>query len=127
MNDTIEDAINDFADRASIDDITNFANVFVTAKRTGGNIISIIRYTSNVISEKIEIQNEIEVLVSSKQFEHKILSLLVPSMIIYLQVGSPGYLDVMYTTLGGRILMTICLILFAVSYKIGKKITNIEV
>lgn len=127
MNDTIEDAINDFADRASIDDITNFANVFVTAKRTGGNIISIIRYTSNVISEKIEIQNEIEVLVSSKQFEHKILSLLVPSMIIYLQVGSPGYLDVMYTTFGGRILMTICLILFAVSYKIGKKITNIEV
>ncbi|GKX30627.1 hypothetical protein SH1V18_31070 [Vallitalea longa] len=127
MNETIEDAIDEFAYRASIDDITNFANVFVTAKRTGGNIISIIRYTSNVISEKIEIQNEIEVLVSSKQFEQKILSLLVPAMIVYLQIASPGYLDVMYTTIGGRILMTVCLMLFVVSYKIGKKITDIEV
>ncbi|MCT4685998.1 type II secretion system F family protein [Vallitalea sp.] len=127
MNETIEDAIQDFASRASIDDITNFSNVFVTAKRTGGNIISIIRYTSNVISEKIEIHNEIEVLVSSKQFEHRILSLLVPGIIIYLQMSSPGYLEVMYSTITGRILMTVCLILFTVSYRVGKKITDIEV
>lgn len=127
MNETIEDAIQDFASRASIDDITNFSNVFITAKRTGGNIISIIRYTSNVISEKIEIQSEIEVLVSSKQFEQSILSLLVPGIIIYLQLSSPGYLDVMYSTLLGRILMTVCLILFAISYKVGRKITDIEV
>ncbi|GMQ57661.1 hypothetical protein AN1V17_20560 [Vallitalea sediminicola] len=127
MNETIEDAIQDFASRASIDDITNFSNVFITAKRTGGNIISIIRYTSNMISEKIEIQSEIEVLVSSKQFEQSILSLLVPGIIIYLQISSPGYLDVMYSTLLGRILMTVCLILFAISYKVGRKITDIEV
>jgi tight adherence protein B len=127
MNETIEDAIQDFASRAAIDDISNFSNVFITAKRTGGNIINIIRYTSNVISEKIEIQNEIEVLVASKQFEQRILSLLVPGMIVYLQISSPGYLDVMYSTITGRILMTVCLILFAVSYKVGKKIIDIEV
>lgn len=127
MNETIEDAINDFASRAMIDDITNFANVITTAKRTGGNIISIIRYTSNIICEKIEIKNEIEVSVANKQFEQKILSLLVPLIIIYLQISSPGYLDVMYSTIGGRILMTICLTLFLISYKVGKKITNIEV
>lgn len=127
MNETIEEAILDFAARASIDDITNFSNVFITAKRTGGNIINIIRYTSSMINEKIEIQHEIEVLVVGKQFEQKILSLLVPAIIIYLQISSPGYLDVMYSTLGGRILMTICLLLFAISYKVGKKIMDIEV
>jgi tight adherence protein B len=127
MNETIEEAILDFAKRASIDDITNFANVFITAKRTGGNIIRIIKYTSTVISEKMEIQNEIEVLISNKKFEQKILSLLVPGIIIYLQISSPTYLDVMYSTIRGRILMTICLILFVISYKIGEKIMDIEV
>lgn len=127
MNETIEEAIEDFAKRASIDDITNFSNVFTTAKRTGGNIISIIAYTSRTISEKMEIQNEIEVLVASKQFEQKILSLLVPLIIVYLQISSPGYLNVMYTSLQGRVLMTISLIIFMISYKVGQKITNIEV
>lgn len=127
MNETIEEAIEDFAKRASIDDISNFSNVFTTAKRTGGNIISIIAYTSRTISEKMEIQNEIEVLVASKQFEQKILSLLVPLIIVYLQISSPGYLNVMYTSLQGRVLMTVSLLLFLVSYKIGQKIMDIEV
>jgi tight adherence protein B len=127
MNETIEEAISDFANRAKIDDISNFSDVLITAKRTGGNIISIIRYTSNIICEKIEIKNEIEVSVANKQFEQKVLSLLVPLIIIYLQISSPGYLDVMYSTIGGRILMTIGLVLFVISYKLGKKITDIEV
>lgn len=127
MNETIEEAIEDFAKRGDIDDIINFSNVFTTAKRTGGNIISIIAYTSRTISEKMEIQSEIEVLVTSKKFEQKILSLLVPLMIVYLQISSPGYLDVMYTTPQGRVLMTIALILFIMSYKVGQKITDIEV
>lgn len=127
MNEIIEDVLQDFAKRAEVEEITNFSDVFITAKRTGGDLISIINYTTSIINEKIEIQQEIEVLITSKQFEQRILTLLVPLIIVYLQVSSPGYLNVMYTTITGRILMTIALILYLFSYILGKKITEIEV
>ena len=39
----VEDALAGFAARSGVDDIAGFADVFATAKRTGGNIIAIIR------------------------------------------------------------------------------------
>jgi tight adherence protein B len=94
MNETVENAIYDLALRSNIDDITNFSNVFITTKRTGGDLIKIIKYTTNIINEKIEVENEIQVLITQKKYEYRILMLLVPLIIIYLQTISPQYLQV---------------------------------
>ena len=40
---------------------------------------------------------------------------------------SPGYLDVMYTTLAGRIVMTAALAAVYVAYRMIDKITAIEI
>lgn len=127
MNETIEDAIYDLSLRANIEDINNFSNVFITTKRTGGDLVKTIKYTTNVINEKMEVENEIEVLVTQKKYEYKILMLLVPLIIIYLQMVSPNYLYATYNSFAGNFIMTIGLILYSISYLLGDKITNIEV
>lgn len=127
MNDSIESALLDFALRAEDEDITNFTNVFITAKRTGGNLVEIMKYTTTTINEKLEIMENINVLITGKKYEQKILALLVPFIVIYLHVFSSGFLDVMYNTLRGRIAMTIALILYLVSFIVSKKVVDIEV
>lgn len=127
MNESIENALLDFALRAEDEDITNFTNVFITAKRTGGNLVEIMKYTNTIINEKMEIMENIEILVTNKKYEQKILALLVPFIILYLRVFSSGFLDVMYQTIKGRIAMSIALALYIISFVVGKRVVNIEV
>ena len=127
MNETVEDVLNDLAKRSNLEEIKNFSNVLTTCKRTGGDLVKIIKYTTSVINEKMEIESNIDVVVTQKKYEYKILLLLVPFIIIYLRIISPSYLDIVYETLFGKIVMTFCLLLYGISYIIGEKITNIEV
>lgn len=127
MNDSIESALLDFALRAEDEDITNFTNVFITAKRTGGNLVEIMKYTTTTINEKMMIMENINVLITGKKYEQKILAFLVPFIIIYLHLFSSGFLEVMYKTLRGRIAMTAALLLYIVSFIVSKKVVDIEV
>lgn len=127
MNITIERVLDDFARRANIDDILMFSAVFSTAKRTGGDLIKIIKNASNSIGDKIEVKREIKTMIASKKFESKIMSIIPFAIIIYLKLFSPGFLDPLYNNLVGFIIMTILLIIYLFAYKISENIMNIEV
>ena len=63
----MEEVIGDFAGRSHIEDIGTFANIFGIAKRTGGNLIEIIRNTTQIIADKIETKTEIDTMVASQK------------------------------------------------------------
>ena len=69
MNNTTESMFSQFAERAHLEDIENFVDIFVTCKRTGGDLIEVMRSTSNTIGEKIEVKQEIETTISGKKYE----------------------------------------------------------
>ncbi len=127
MNETVASALLDFAERADMEEIYNFAQIFVLAKKSGGDLISIIRDTTRMINEKLEVQKEIDVLIAQKKYEQKILSYIVPAMIVFFSLSSPDFLEPLYSTILGRIIMTFALALYLISGYIGKKIVEIEV
>jgi len=45
----------------------------------------------------------------------------------YVDITSKGYFDVMYTTMAGRVIMTICLGVYLIAYYLAQKIMQIEV
>ncbi|MCX7745771.1 MAG: type II secretion system F family protein [Clostridia bacterium] len=126
MNETVESALADFAARADIDDITNFVDVFTICKSTGGNLIEVIRNTSNVIHQKIEIKNEIEVLIAEQKFSQKILNVMPFGLIIMISTSSPEFIKPLYSP-KGYVVMSIVLVLLVISYFISKKIVDIKV
>lgn len=127
MNQPIESVLNEFADRTHIEDIQNFADVFQICKRTGGNLIQVIKNTSDIINDKISIKQEIQTLISQRKFEQKVLNVLPLCMIFLISSTAPDFMSKMYTTVNGRIAMTVALGLFVAGYFISKKITDIEV
>lgn len=108
----IEDALRDFADRAQMEDITNFADVFVTCKRTGGDLVEVVRRTSSVIGEKLDIKQEIAVTISQKKFESKAMFAAPFLFLIFLSLTSPDFLTPLYTGAGYIISSIALLILF---------------
>ena len=127
MNRSVEQALLDFALRSGLDDVKNFAEVFSTAKRSGGELVSIISHTADVIRDKVQVREEILTMTASKQFELKIMNLIPFFIVIYIDFTSPGFFQIMYTTGAGRILMTICMILYMIAYQTAKRIMEIEI
>lgn len=126
MNETIDHALLDFAARAGLDDISSFADVFIICKNTGGNLVEVIKNTANIINQKIEIKNEIQVLISEQKLSHRILSIIPFGLLILLLLTSPDYIKPLYT-IKGHLVMLLVLIFLLISYYIGSKITDIRV
>ena len=127
MNETVEYALADFARRAHIEDVDNFVDVVYTCKRTGGNIVEVIKNTSNIINDKVEIKQEINMLLTERRLEQKVLNILPILMIILLSLSAGDYIKPVFTTAAGRVVMSISLVLITAAYMISKKIMNINV
>ena len=127
LSEPVEPLICDFAARSGVEDIENFAAVFSAAKRMGGNIGAIVRDAAESIQSRIEVEREIEASLASKRFEQRIMTAMPAGIIVYMRLGSPGFLDIMYTTLLGRLIMTVCLILYGAAVWWSRKIVTIEV
>lgn len=127
LNNTLENLLLDLAKRSRVEEIENFAEVFSAAKRTGGDLIAIIRNTILCISQKEETKMEIETCLSAKRLEQKIMSGVPFMILIYVGAASPGFLDVMYYNPAGICIMSLCLVMYVAAYMWGKKIVDIEV
>ena len=108
-------------------DIQDFAQVFAVAKRSGGNMTDIIERTIGVISKKISVEKEIEVLVSAKRLEARIMNCVPFFIIFYISITSPGFFDSLYHNIFGIVLMTICMVIYIISYVLSERIVNITV
>ena len=127
VNQNIEEIFSDFGERSGLEDIQNFSNIFEISKRTGGNLVDIIRQTSSIISEKIEVKLEMDTMLSGKKMEQKVLT-VIPILVVFLLTEfSGGFVDVLFTTLVGRITSTIVLLTIVIGYFWSKKITDIEI
>lgn len=127
MNVPVETAWQEFAGRSGTDDIENFARVIRAAKRTGGELNSIIMRTADTIGDKIRIKEEILTQTAEKRLEQKVMSIIPIVIVLYIEVTSPGFFGVMYETAAGRIIMTVCLAAYIAAILIGQKILEIEV
>lgn len=120
----VEDLLLNFAKRSGLDDVQNFADVFRVAIRQGANIKDIIFSTRDVIGDKIEIEMEINTLMSGNKNELYIM--MVMPLIIIVSLGGLGS----GTSDNGAVnivVKVIALGLFALAYWLGKKFTRIEI
>jgi tight adherence protein B len=108
-------------------DIQEFALVFNVAKRSGGNMTEIIERTINVISQKINTEKEIDVLISAKRLESRIMNCVPFFIIFYISLTSPGFFGVLYHNPIGYGVMTVCTAIYIISFLLSEKIVNIKV
>jgi len=127
LNCTVEQVFFELAERTQVEDIHNFAWILYTAKRTGGDLLKITRNTSNIISERIEVSREIRTVIAAKKLESNIMSFVPAAIIAYLRLGCRGFLDSLYGSPRGILIMTILFSVYIAAYVASLKIIKIEV
>lgn len=123
----VEELFLDLGMRSQVEDIENFASVFYTAKRTGGDMDKVIQKVARMLGDKIDVKKEIETTLAAKKSEQLIMSFMPAGIILYLQLTSPGFLSVLYGNIFGCCAMTICLGIYGAAYFLGTKIVDIDV
>ena len=124
-NVNLEDVLDDWARRAKIPDITDFAEVFRIAKRSGGDLPGILHNTAELISDRIEVQREIGTQIAAKKMEQGIMDLVPFGIILYIDATSPGFFDSLYGNAFGVILMSVLLGVYLAAYLLAEKILKI--
>ncbi len=127
MRTPVEKAFLEMSDKFKSEDMTSFAEVFRFAKRLGGNYVENIRQCALKISDKLELQNEIQMAVAEKQFELNVMIAMPVGILSYMKLTSPDFMSSIYHNTFGICMMTACIVIYLFSIFLGKKITDIRV
>ncbi len=116
----------DFAERSGCEDINNFVQVYMTCRTMGGDLEKVLKNTTDILVDKMNIDREIKTLTAQKKFEGKIISAIPLIVVLFLNVFSPDYLMPLYTTAAGRLIMTMALAGIAAAFYMMERLTNIN-
>lgn len=122
----IEVLLEDFGKRSGNDDIESFANVFKICYRKGGNIKDTIRTTHEILSDKMEISEDIETIVTSSKTEQNIMIVMPIGLIGVIKMMSPDF-AANFTTMTGVLATTVAIVIFVAAYYVGKAVLDIKV
>lgn len=108
-NEAPEKILMDFAQECGVEDIRNFMEIYCICIKSGGNREKAINKAAGIISDKINLRQELGNILVQKKLEAVILCSIPPVVLMFMQLTSGEYGEVLYCTFQGRIIMTICL------------------
>lgn len=123
----VDEAFENFAKRSGIEDAQSFAEIYRTAKKSGGDLLRVVSSSVAVITDRTELKKEIQTILAAKKMECRIMKLIPPGIILYFRIFSPGYLDILYGGVMGHLLMTALLAVYLFLIWLMGRITGIEI
>ncbi|SFP85485.1 type II secretion system F family protein [Salibacterium halotolerans] len=123
---SVDEALRQFKEKMKLEDVTQFVDSLLAVRSKGGNINHVIHNTSERISDKIMVQQEIQVATAQKRMEANMLSIFPVVFVLLIMVVSPDYLRPMYESTVGTFMLFIGALLLLANFFIGKKVTNID-
>lgn len=116
----------DFSSRSHLEEIEYFAEVFSIGKRSGGNIVGMMKNTIGMIQERMDAEEEIYTILAEKQMEFYIMCVIPLGMMIYLRIGAGTMVNALYGNLTGITVMTFCLGVYGGCFLYGKRLLEME-
>ena len=121
----IEYMMASLGERSSIEDVKNFGIVFELCYRAGGNMKEVVRRTSDIISEKIQIEAEIETALTSNKSQFSVMMVIPVVMVLMIRTMMTAFAK-SFSTVPGVIAVSVAVAIFIGAYKLGTKLTDIK-
>ncbi len=121
-NQPLEELLQELGQRSGCASIREFGEVFYIARQSGGNLPGVMQATANLIGERIAGQQEVQVIISGKILEQRIMNMMPFLLICYIELGNKGFFDALYHNLSGIIIMTGCLVVYLAAFIWSKRL-----
>ena len=127
LNIPVEGLLADLAERSGVEEIVRFGQVFGFAKRNGSDFARVLRETSRRIGDKIELERELKTMAAARRLEQRIMNVIPMGILFFVDLTSPGFLQVMYEGVPGRVIMSLCLLIYGGAYLLSGRIADIRI
>ncbi len=105
----------DFGKRSGLSEILHFAVVYRICSHNGGDMEDVALKSANLLLDRISFRGEVKMLTAQKKLDILFLISMPVIILLLLNITSSGYLTVLYTSIMGRVIMTLCLLFIIVA------------
>ena len=123
----LDEALFKMADRLGSSDFELVAAAISTSRQTGGNLTVIFERLANLIRERNRINSKLHSLSAAGKLQAYIISIMPWILLVIMIRLMPGTAEFFFGTLGGIVLLAVCLILDVTGFLVIKKILTIDV
>jgi tight adherence protein B len=122
-----EEALMALAERSGSYDLDIVITAILVQRTVGGNLGEILDTVAEVMRERIRIRGEIRTLTSQQKLTGIIIGCLPIAIGILFQIMSPGYINPLFTTMLGKVMICAAVVLETIGVLVIQRILNIEV
>jgi tight adherence protein B len=124
---SIDDAMVEMADRVGSEDMRWAVMAVNIQRQVGGNLAEVLDIVANTVRERAYVQRQVRVLSAEGRLSIAILSALPFGIFLYLALMNPEYVNPLFTTMPGRILLLVGGALMAAGIFVMTRIVRIDV
>ena len=123
----LSESFADCARRSGLEDVASFASIYATIEGKSSRADEIVRETQQIIADKMEIEMEIDTLMTAAKSEVNIMLFMPLVILAVIGYAGAGFMDAIYTEPLGRVVATGGLIVFIISFIMARKFSNVEI
>lgn len=124
---SVEESLQNLVQRTGDPDLEMLVTAVLIQRRVGGNLTEVLGNISHTMRERIRIRGEIRTLTAQGRLSGIIVALMPLVLMAALRLLSPGYVDPLFETELGRLLLLACVISDAIGFFVINKIVDIKV
>jgi tight adherence protein B len=122
-----EEALLGLAERSGSYDLDIVVTAILVQRTVGGNLGEILDTVAETMRERIRIRGEIETLTAQQKLTGLVIGALPIGVGLLFMVISPGYMDPLFMTLIGKLMLGAAVALEVVGLLVIRRVLNIEV
>lgn len=121
------DLLADLAQRSGNEDIQSFATVLANGAAKGIDQVELIQKTVRVITEKLEIKQEITTKITAVRSEQRIMLVMPVVLMLLINLMAPDYMQSLYESPLGYLIVTIAVAMILGAAIVANRIIDIQV
>jgi tight adherence protein B len=124
---SLDQALAAMQERLPSRELAVLVQTLIIQHRSGGALVTALSNMATTLEQRKELRREVKTVVAGAVFGGHVVTLLGVGSVFFMNLISPGALDVMAGTAIGRLVLIAAAALFGVGYVLIRRLTSIEV
>jgi tight adherence protein B len=122
----VEEALRSLLEEQPEESLALVVEGIVLQRRFGGDLVRMLEETADLLRERVELEQEVRTVTAQGRFSGIVIAALVPVSATILLLFNPAYIDVLFETIEGQVLLVIALLLLFVGWWIISRLVRVR-
>jgi tight adherence protein B len=124
---SLEDALEAMRERVGSHDLDVIITAILIQRSVGSNLSEVLDKVAHTIRERVRLKGEINTLTSQKKLSGWVVGLMPPAIVLIIMAMSFEYMEPLFTTATGRLLLAVAVALDTAGIIAIRRIVSIEI